>query len=92
MHWVFKGQKIYMINPIVKPFEVSVETSFRRVETIANMMKYFPPSYNNGKEPSQAQWNKFMHVKKMPKEDKREISMISLHNLLVTDSMIPTKS
>ena len=74
----FKEQKNYLMNQIVKPFGISVEAAFRRVEVIARMMEYFPPPCSNGKEPSRQQWNKFMEIKKLSEEDKREIK----YNLL----------
>ena len=62
-----------MLNQIVKPFGVSVEAAFRRVEIISNLMECFPPPCSNRKEPTQAQWNKFTLVKKLSEEEKREV-------------------
>ena len=74
----YKEQKKYLMNQIVKPFGISVESAFRRVEIIANMMEYFPPPCSNGKEPTRVQWNRFSQIKKLTEEEKREIK----YNLL----------
>ena len=35
-----------MLNKLVKPFGVSVEVAFRRVDMIAILMKFFPPPHS----------------------------------------------
>ena len=55
-----------------------METAFKRVEIITAMMEYFPPPCNNEKEPSQVQWNKFNHIKRISEQEKRDIK----YNLL----------
>ena len=40
----FKQEKDYLLNKVVKPFGVSVEAAFRRVDVIANLMEFSPTS------------------------------------------------
>ena len=74
----FKQQKAYLMNQIIKPFGVSVEAAFRRIEIISNLMEYFPPPSSKGKHATQAQWDAFGPIKKLSNDDKREIK----YNLL----------
>ena len=46
----FKQQKDYMMNTIIKPFGISVEAAFCRIEVMANLMTYFPPPSSKGKQ------------------------------------------
>ena len=66
------------MRQIIKPFGVSVEIAFRRIEVLANLMEYFPPPSSRGKPATQAQWAKFNTFKKLTNEDKREMK----YNLL----------
>jgi hypothetical protein len=74
----FKQQKDYLLNKIIKPFGVTVEAVFRRVEVITNLMSYFPPPSSRGKTASQEQWIAFEDSKKISSELKREMK----YNLL----------
>ena len=44
----FMVQKKYLTNQIVKPFEVTVEAAFRRVDVLITMMTQFPPAHAKG--------------------------------------------
>ena len=74
----FKQQKAYLMNLIIKPYGVSVEAAFRRIEILSNLMEYFPPPSSKGKHATQAQWEAFASVTKMSNKDKREFK----YNLL----------
>lgn len=74
----FKQQKDYMMNQIVKPFGISVEAAFRRIEVMTNLMVYFPPPSSRGKSTTRKQWETFQRRKKIPEYIKREMK----YNLL----------
>eukprot|EP01083_Nonionella_stella_P195033 718776_1 len=61
----FKQQNDYMLNKIVKPFGATVEASFRRIEVMSNMLKFFPPPGSRGKMATKRQWNAFQVNKKI---------------------------
>jgi hypothetical protein len=60
----FKQQKDYMLNKIVKPYGVSVEAAFRRIEIISNLLAYFPPPSSRGKTATVEQWENFQDTKR----------------------------
>ena len=74
----FKQQKDYMTHKIIKPFGVSVEAAFRRVEIMCTLLKYFPPPSSRGKTATAAQWASFENKKRISNDDKREMK----YNLL----------
>jgi hypothetical protein len=74
----FKQQKDYMMNKIVKPFGISVEAAFRRIEVMTNLMAYFPPPSSRGKPATKEQWDNFQEIKKISNNLKREMK----YNLL----------
>ena len=74
----FKQQKDYMLNKIVKPFGISVEAAFRRIEVMTNLIAYFPPPSSRGKPATLKQWNDFQEIKKISNTIKREMK----YNLL----------
>ena len=51
------------MNKDVKPFGVSAEVDFRRVDIIANLMEFFPPPHSCKGSASQAHWKNFNKVK-----------------------------
>ena len=67
-----KQQKDYMCHKIVKPFGISVEAAFRRIEIVASLMQYFPPPSNRGSTATREQWEKHEKNKKIKRVDKRE--------------------
>jgi hypothetical protein len=74
----FTQQKDYMMNKIVKPFGISVEAAFCRIEVMTNLMAYFPPPSSRGKPTTREQWEKFQEIKKISNNLKREMK----YNLL----------
>ena len=74
----FKIQKDYMMKEIIKPYGVSVEAAFRRVETLINLLSLFPPAGSRGKATTPAQWDESEKNQKISKEEKREMK----YNLL----------
>lgn len=75
----FKQQKDYLLNKLIKPYGVTVESAFRRIEVIAKLMSYFPPPSSRGKAATQAQWTTFEEeLKKVPSSLRREMK----YNLL----------
>ena len=75
----FKQQRGYLWNKVVKPFSVSVDASFRRVDMIDNLMEFFSPPHSHEGLPSQAHWNNFKEMKKLSEDLKKEIK----YNLLL---------
>ena len=63
---------------IIKPFGVSVEAAFRRIEILSKYLEYFPPSCSRGQMATSAQWEAQESVKKLSLEEKKEIK----YNLL----------
>ena len=74
----FKQQKDYLLNKLIKPFGVTVESAFRRIEVVTNLMTYFPPPSSRGKAATKEQWEAFEDIKKMPSSLKKEMK----YNLL----------
>ena len=74
----FRDQKEYLKTAIVKPYGVSVEAAFRRIDVIANLMTQFPPTARRGRMANSAQWALFEDEKNLNDEDIREIK----YNLL----------
>ena len=74
----FKQQKDYLMNKIVKPFGVSVEAAFRRIETLTSLLSYFPPPSSRGKMATAEQWEAFEKEKEITSKEKREMK----YNLL----------
>ena len=74
----FRQQKEYLKNKIVKPFGVSVEAAFRRIETLTSLLSYFPPPGSRGKVTTAEQWEEFEEMKTISNKEKREMK----YNLL----------
>ena len=74
----FKEQKDYLMHMISKPFGVTVEAAFRRIEVITKLMEYFPPTSSRGRQATQEQWDAFNKIKKISSAEKREMK----YNLL----------
>ena len=74
----FKQQKDYLLNKIVKPYGVSVEAAFRRIEILTSLLVYFPPTSSRGKPATAEQWKDFEERKKIGTDIKREMK----YNLL----------
>lgn len=74
----FIEQKNYLLNMLIKPFGVSVEAAFRRIEIICNLMPFFPPSGSRGETSTQEQWEAFEEIKVIPSAVRREMK----YNLL----------
>ena len=53
----YKQQKDYLLHKIVKPFGVSIEAAFWRIEVVSRYMEHFPPPCGRGKQASQDQWD-----------------------------------
>ena len=47
----FKQQKDYLLNKLVKPYSVTVEAAFRRIEVITILMAHFPLQAVEVKQP-----------------------------------------
>ena len=62
----------------MKPFGVTVEAAFQRIDVIANLMEFFPPPHSRKGAASQAHWNNFKEMKKLSPDLKREMK----YNLL----------
>ena len=74
----FKQQVDYMRNKIIKPFGVSVDTAFRRIEIMAKLLEFFPPHSSRGKQATLEHWEDFQEKKKVTNSLKREMK----YNLL----------
>ena len=66
----FKQQKD--LSKVVKPFGVSMEAAFKRVEMIANLVELFTPPHSCKESVSQAHWDNFKEMKKLSENLKRE--------------------
>ena len=62
----FEQQKDYMMMQLIKPFGVSVEAAFRRIDVILNLLPYFPPPFSKGKRASNDDWENFKEKKIIP--------------------------
>ena len=60
----YKQQKDYLLHKVVKPFGVSVEVAFRRIEVVTRYMEYFPPPCGRGEQATQDQWDNHEESKK----------------------------
>ena len=75
----FKQQKDYLLNKLIKPYGVTVEAAFRRIEVITKLMSIFPPPSSRGSAATEEQWTTFEEdLKKIPSSLKREMK----YNLL----------
>lgn len=74
----FKQQKNYMMNKIIKPFGVSVDASFRRIDAMTSLLTYYPPPAFRGKPATAKQWKTFEEDQKVTQLEKKEIK----YNLL----------
>ena len=52
------------MNKLIKPYGVSVEIAFRRIDVMTNLLDYFPPTSSRGKSASAEQWEAFKTIKK----------------------------
>ena len=73
-----KQQKDYLLNKIVKPYSVSVEAAFRRIDFLTSLLAHFPPASSRGETPTDEQWEAHEKKKKLPADIRREIK----YNLL----------
>ena len=78
VYQAFMQQKDYLLNKLVKPFGVTEEAAFWRIDMIANLMEFFPPPHSCEGSASQAHWNNFKEVKKLSQDLKQEMK----YNLL----------
>lgn len=69
----FKHQVNYMETQLIKPFSVSVDAAFRRIEVMAKQLEFFPPTYNRGAEATEQQWDDHKRARVLSAEAKREI-------------------
>jgi hypothetical protein len=79
----FKDQKNYMMNKIIKPFGVSVDAAFRRVDAMATLLPYFPPPAFRGEPATAEQWEAFeaaVITSKKKKEMKYNLLPDSYHD------------
>ena len=74
----FKQQKNYLMNKIIKPFGVTVDAAFRRVDAIVTLLPYFPPPAFRGKPATAEQWESFEGDLKVTTSEKKEMK----YNLL----------
>ena len=66
-------QKKYLTNQIVKPFEVTVEAAFRRVDVLVTMMTQFPPTHAKGTQATALSYELFDDVKRLNDDEVRDI-------------------
>ena len=72
-----------MLTKFIKPFGVTVEAAFRRIEAISILLVYFPSPSSRGKTATPEQCEEFQNFKKIPSSLKREMK----YNLLTDFSM-----
>ena len=73
-----KQQQDYLQMKIVKPYSVSVEAAFRRIDVLTSLLVLFPPASSRGLPATKEQWAAHDKKKKISSELKREIK----YNLL----------
>lgn len=78
VHRAFKQQKNYMMHKIVKPFGVSVDAAFRRIDVMVNLVIWFPPPAHRGKPATAKQWKQFQESMAVENHEKQEMK----YNLL----------
>ena len=69
----FEQQKDYMMMQLIKPFGVSVEAAFRRIDVILNLLPYFPPPFSKGKQATNDDWENFDDKKILPLAEKTKM-------------------
>ena len=74
----FKQQKNYLMNKIIKPFGVTVDAAFPRVDAIVTLLPYFPSPAFRGKPATAEQWESFEGDLKVTTSEKKEMK----YNLL----------
>ena len=73
-----KQQKDYLLQKIVKPYSVSVEAAFRRIDVLTSLLAHFPPASSRGEPATSEQWEAFDKVRKVSAGVKQEMK----YNLL----------
>ena len=73
-----KQQKDYLLQKIVKPYSVSVEAAFRRIDFLTSLLAHFPPASSRGESATADQWESFEKKRKVSAETKQEMK----YNLL----------
>ena len=66
-------QKKYLREQINKPYDATVEASFRRIDVLANMLEHFPPSCKKATLANETHWLLFDDVKGLNDDELRDI-------------------
>lgn len=69
----FTIQKNYLMNKIIKPYGVSVDQAFRRVDILTNLMREFPPSSKRSRPASAGDWESFNDERDIESDDLQEM-------------------
>mmetsp|Transcript_19332 Transcript_19332/g.21896 ORF Transcript_19332/g.21896 Transcript_19332/m.21896 type:complete len:460 (+) Transcript_19332:69-1448(+) len=72
-HRAYEIQKEYMTHEIVKPFGISIEQAFRRIDVMVKLLEYFPPTSNKGKSATHQQWERFLKKRVVSDAEKRKM-------------------
>ena len=59
-----KQQKDYLLNKLIKPYSMSVEAVFCRIDVLTSLLSHFPPTSNRDKPATIEQWEKAPPPKK----------------------------
>ena len=78
MYRAHKQQQDYLQVKIVKPYSVSVESSFRQIDELTSFLALFPPACSRGEPATKEQWGAHEKKERISLELKREIK----YNLL----------
>jgi hypothetical protein len=76
----YEDQQEYMTRQIIKPFGVSVDLAFRRIDILCLLLERFPPPGNRDGSPSVSEWNDHQILKKIEAKDKRRMKFNLLPN------------
>ena len=69
----YDDQKEYMTRQIIKPFGVSVELAFRRIDVMCLLLERFPPPGTRDGSPSIGEWMEHNYLKKVEPKEKRRM-------------------
>ena len=79
-HRAFNEQLDYLCHKIVKPFGVTVEAAFRRIDVLTKYMENFPPTSPRGTVATHEHWVTHSNIRRIDDSIKRQMK----YNLLPT--------
>ena len=74
----YDNQKNYLKNEICKPFGMSVDKAFRRLDLLCKTLEYFPPPSDRDSTVSTEDWDAFECTKEVPARAVRQYKFSNL--------------